>query len=209
MQLSRWSPSPYAAILVLNTILSLREERDEINQRRGRGGAPASHGVQRDRRPRGHQGRTAPETQARGGRYFKYRPPLGRCEPSDGELAVQIAVNGLQSQWLTGSFSVLVSSTSGSRWSFAGRTLGARLWCSGSAVSVRRLTTQETAPPLLAGEARPIWSGRGVREPSRRGKPMPAGRQTCAASGSHHVPAFTGTRLPPRRVASSGRWIKG
>jgi len=112
------------------------------------------------------------KTQARGGRYFKYRPPLGRCEPSDGELAVQIAVNGLQSQWLTGSFSVLVSSTSGSRWSFAGRTLGARLWCSGSAVSVRRLTTQETAPPLLAGEARPIWSGQGVREPSRRGKAM-------------------------------------
>ena len=89
------------------------------------------------------------------------------------------------------------------------RTLGARLRCSGSAVSVRWLTTQETAPPLLAGEARPIWSGRRVREPSRRGKPMPAGRQTCAASGSHHVPAFTGTRLPPRRVASSGRWIKG
>ena len=67
MQPSRCSPSPYAANLALNTILSLREERDKINQCRGRGGAPASHGVQRNRRPRGHQGRTAPRPKPRPG----------------------------------------------------------------------------------------------------------------------------------------------
>jgi hypothetical protein len=39
-------------------------------------------------------------------------PPLGLCQPLDGALAAQIAVNRLQSQWLTGS--VLVSSVSSS-----------------------------------------------------------------------------------------------
>jgi len=49
---------------------------------RGHGGAPAT------RRPENRRGGHAPN--AKGGRYFIYRPPLGPCQPSDREPTVMI-----------------------------------------------------------------------------------------------------------------------
>ena len=151
----------------------------------------------------------------RGGRRLKPRPgvdgisntvhPFDLCQPLDGELAVQIAVNGLTE-------SVLVSSVSSS----SGRALkkdsrpdvgsavavlgigGERPLVEdardGAAASLRR-----SSPDLVL--ARRPWA-----QPPRQGDAPPVGRRARPLARTASLPSLAPACLP---AASSGRWIKG